>query len=342
MLHNNQLISIEEILVKPPQNCRERPLRQFILFNRNSDLKICIYTLGARVMSCMLNEHQIIVGAGGNSNGDNNIGDNGGNRNNDFYHHHSTSNNLEQSDDDNRITTTMITAMDDIPIIIDRNMNNNNNNGQNPLQNVCWDSHVFGSDTVLLNHRLDSMLFGPKQTLTYCLTKNNEFIIEGSDIRRLQNLRSLLINPFFFNLNSVENDQRLDEHYLHIRTSHDSINVFSEQTNNNNNDDSSDNHIGCGNDDGNNPLYERFLHPSRPTIITQCLDGSDFVYSTNPSTIPGSLLIATLQYKNRIIEILLEIDSKCKSSLRILIKNGSIAFIPHEMSKFKVTYRFHW
>ena len=147
---------------------------------------------------------------------------------------------------------------------------------------------------------------------------------------------------FLFIQNSVENDQRLDEHYLHIRTSHDSINVFSEQTNNNNNDDSSDNHIGCGNDDGNNPLYERFLHPSRPTIITQCLDGSDFVYSTNPSTIPGSLLIATLQYKNRIIEILLEIDSKCKSSLRILIKNGSIAFIPHEMSKFKVTYRFHW
>lgn len=139
MLHNNELISIEEILVKP-QNNHERPIRQFILFNRNTDLKICIYTLGARVMSCMLSEHEIVT------------------------------------NNENETMSTTSTAM----------------------HNVFWDSHVFGFDTILLNCR-QNLPNEPDRTLTYCLTKDNEFIIEGN-CYNLINIRTLLFNPFFFNL----------------------------------------------------------------------------------------------------------------------------------------------
>lgn len=143
MLHNNELISIEEILVKP-QNNHERPIRQFILFNRNTDLKICIYTLGARVMSCMLSEHEIV-----------------------------TNNNENETE----ITMSTTSAA---------------------IQNICWESHVFGFDTILLNSRQD-LPTEPERTLTYCLTKDNEFIIEGN-CYNLINIRALLFNPFFFNL----------------------------------------------------------------------------------------------------------------------------------------------
>lgn len=111
----------------------------------------------------------------------------------------------------------------------------------------------------------------------------------------------------------------MDEHYLNIRTSHESINVFTEQ----------------------HALYGQFIN-TVPSVISNILNGCDFIYSTNPSSIPDSFLIATLSYKNRNIEIALKIDHQAKSNLRILIKNGSIAFLPHDMSKFKVKYRFQW
>lgn len=61
MIHNNEIVSIEEVLIKAHLYFQSLFTRKFIFTNRNSNLKICIHTYGARVESCELNNHQIIV-----------------------------------------------------------------------------------------------------------------------------------------------------------------------------------------------------------------------------------------------------------------------------------------
>jgi len=56
MIHNNEVISIEEDLL----NCR-LVIRRFTFNNRNNNLKIGILTIGASLVSCELDSHQIIV-----------------------------------------------------------------------------------------------------------------------------------------------------------------------------------------------------------------------------------------------------------------------------------------
>lgn len=56
MIHNNEVISIEEDLL----NCRQM-IRRFTLNNRNNNLRIGILTIGASLVSCELDSHQIIV-----------------------------------------------------------------------------------------------------------------------------------------------------------------------------------------------------------------------------------------------------------------------------------------
>ena len=56
MIHNNEVISIEEDLL----NCRQL-IRRFTFNNRNNGLKIGVLTIGAQLVSCELSSHQIIV-----------------------------------------------------------------------------------------------------------------------------------------------------------------------------------------------------------------------------------------------------------------------------------------
>ncbi|KAF7488856.1 hypothetical protein SSS_01300 [Sarcoptes scabiei] len=280
--HNNDYpISIEEILIKP-QTRTQIAIRQFILFNKRNGLKIVILNLGPKIVDCFVDHiHPIIYG---------------------HDHNHSEINDQNLIDyRANRIPGP-------------NNSNNPNNDSINNSNNRCWDSHVFGFDAITLSHYI---LMEPIRTLTYSLNTENEFIIEGNN---LLNFHNFLFNPFFFNLNPVANPPCLDEHYLNIRSSHESINVFTEHQ----------------------ALFGQFINRIPSNITNVLSDGSDFVCSTNPSSLPDSFLIATLTYKTRLIEISLEIDRQVQSNLRIVIKNGSIAFVPHDMNKFKVIYKFHW
>ncbi|CAG2181832.1 unnamed protein product, partial [Oppiella nova] len=56
MIHNNEVISIEEDLL----NCRQM-IRRFTFNNRNNNLRIGVLTIGASLVSCELDAHQIIV-----------------------------------------------------------------------------------------------------------------------------------------------------------------------------------------------------------------------------------------------------------------------------------------
>lgn len=61
MIHNNELVSIEEVLIKPHLFYQLVFTRKFIFTNRNSNMKLCVHTLGARIESCLLNNHEIVV-----------------------------------------------------------------------------------------------------------------------------------------------------------------------------------------------------------------------------------------------------------------------------------------
>ena len=79
-----------------------------------------------------------------------------------------------------------------------------------------------------------------------------------------------------------------------------------------------------------------------PLSISDYLEGMNILYSTNQSCTADSYIIASLRYEDRRVDILLEISQWYASHLLLKIKNGSIAFIPHNMSKFKLTYRFYF
>lgn len=116
----------------------------------------------------------------------------------------------------------------------------------------------------------------------------------------------------------MEDKPSLAGHFLCIRTSNDRINIITEP----------------------NGLFSQFLN--RPLLVPEYLEESDFIYTTNGTYIPNSFIIATLRYETRAIEVLLEIDQLTATHLRIQIKNGSIAFLPHNMQRFKITYKFYW
>ncbi|XP_054168077.1 uncharacterized protein LOC128965409 [Oppia nitens] len=56
MIHNNEVISIEEDLL----NCRQM-IRRFTFNNRNNRLRIGVLTIGATLVSCELDSHEIVV-----------------------------------------------------------------------------------------------------------------------------------------------------------------------------------------------------------------------------------------------------------------------------------------
>lgn len=63
MIHNNEIVSIEEVLIKalPRLPSRRQLTRKFVFTNRNTNLKIRICGISGSVDSCEFNDHQIIV-----------------------------------------------------------------------------------------------------------------------------------------------------------------------------------------------------------------------------------------------------------------------------------------
>lgn len=63
MIHNNEIVSIEEVLIKalPRLPSRRQLTRKFIFTNRNTNLKIQICGISGSVDSCEFNDHQVIV-----------------------------------------------------------------------------------------------------------------------------------------------------------------------------------------------------------------------------------------------------------------------------------------
>ena len=61
MIHNNEIVSIEEVLIKPRQDYYQYLTRKFIFTNRSTNLKLRVTSLGATIDSCEINDHQIIV-----------------------------------------------------------------------------------------------------------------------------------------------------------------------------------------------------------------------------------------------------------------------------------------
>lgn len=124
---------------------------------------------------------------------------------------------------------------------------------------------------------------------------------------------------FFSRQNSVNDKPSLDGHYLHIRGSHESVTVFTDS----------------------NSVFSQFIS-NVPIVVADFLEGSDFVYTANSSVQPEAAIIATLNFGGKTVTFFLGLDQWASSHLRVQIQNGSIAFIPHNMSKFKVTYKFAW
>ena len=74
MIHNNEIVSIEEVLIKCPQPVHnQRQLtRKFVFTNRNTNLKLSVTSLSATIDSCEINgDQQIIVTS--NNEANNNI-----------------------------------------------------------------------------------------------------------------------------------------------------------------------------------------------------------------------------------------------------------------------------
>lgn len=65
MIHNNEIVSIEEVLIKSLQQLpNQRQLtRKFIFTNRSTNLKLRVSCLTASVDSCEIDNHKIIVGS---------------------------------------------------------------------------------------------------------------------------------------------------------------------------------------------------------------------------------------------------------------------------------------
>lgn len=250
MIHNNEIVSIEEVLIKPQPNYYQYLTRKFIFTNRSTNLKLRVTSVGATIDSCEINDHQIIV---------------------------------------------------------------SNNNNEESTDERPWDeSHVFGFDTLSL-----SFENSPGKNIVYQLTKNNEFIIEGKGFNSI--VQNFLMNPCFFNLNSVEGKPSLDGHYLRVRSSHDSIEVVTEP----------------------GTEFSQFIS-NTPSMITDFFEGSEMIYSTNAPQIPNSHIMASLSFDGKSVDVFLELEQWVASHLRIQIKNGSIAFIPHNMSRFRITFKFNW
>ncbi|KAI2804766.1 hypothetical protein RDWZM_008068 [Blomia tropicalis] len=186
---------------------------------------------------------------------------------------------------------------------------NENGNG-NHLE---WDSHVFGFDALQLRS-----LSPPFAELSYQLSKNNELYVEGKGFIN----ENWAVNPIFLNLNLVDDKPSLEGHCLCIRASNESINIFTEPN------------MGANG-------FAQFISDV-PLSISDYLEGMNILYSTNQSCTADSYIIASLRYEDRRVDILLEISQWYASHLLLKIKNGSIAFIPHNMSKFKLTYRFYF
>lgn len=111
----------------------------------------------------------------------------------------------------------------------------------------------------------------------------------------------------------------LEGHYLRIWASRESINVFTDSN-----------------------VFSQFISNQPLLLIPDILEGSDIIYSANPTGIPDSAIVASLTFGGKTLDVLLEIEQYTAAHLRVQIQNGSIAFIPHNMSRFKVTYKFTW
>lgn len=271
MIHNNEIVSIEEVLIKAlPRLSSRRPLtRKFIFTNRNTNLKIQICGTSGNVDSCEFNDHQIVV----------------------------------------------------------------ENEDLNSIPRTTWIPHVFGHERIL------SFEETPQKQLTYQLTKENHLIIEGKGFN--SNSPNLpILSPCFFNLvglyhyfieslntndfifsrqNSVNDKPSLDGHYLNIRGSHESITVFT----------------------NSDSVYSQFIC-NAPMVVGDFLEGTEFVYSANSSVQPEAAIVATLNFGGKTVTFFLRIDQWAPSHLRVQIQNGSIAFLPHNMNRFEVTYKFAW
>ena len=110
----------------------------------------------------------------------------------------------------------------------------------------------------------------------------------------------------------------LEGHYLRIYASRENIKVFTDSE-----------------------IFSQFIS-NAPILMTNAdyFDGSDIIYSANPSAQPNSAIVASLSFAEKTIDVFLEIEQYTAAHLRVQIQNGSIAFIPHNMSRFKVTYKF--
>lgn len=75
-------------------------------------------------------------------------------------------------------------------------------------------------------------------------------------------------------------------------------------------------------------------------LVADLLEGSDIVYSAQSSTEPDAAIIATLNFGANTLSFSLGLDQWSSSHLRVQVLNGSIAFSPHNMSRFKATYKF--
>lgn len=210
-----------------------------------------------------------------------------------------------------------------------------------------WDSHVHGYDTVILCSRDPS-----RKEITYHLNDHNLLTVEGRGFNSVVQpfvIASCFFNlvtlslvvvvvvcvpncccfPFFLGSERVRPAQNsvaakpfsLAGHCLHIEPSHDSLTILSNPA----------------------PQCTQFLSRT-PVLISdehQSLTSLDTVYSVNASAVPESYIRATLTFGQlRSVVVTLHTEQCSSCHLRVRVQDGAIAFLPHNMSKFKISYQF--
>lgn len=188
------------------------------------------------------------------------------------------------------------------------------NEAFNSIHRCTWVPHVFGHERIL------SLEEASQRQLTYQLTRENLLIIEGKGFNPLLPALSAL-NPCFLNLNSVSDKPSLEGHYLNVCGSHQSITVSKAILS-----------------DHSNSVVSQFIS-NVPELVADSLEGSDFVCSARSSTQSDAAIIATLKYGGHTLTFSLGLD-QWDAHLRVQVQNGSVAFLPHNMNRFKVTYKF--